>query len=168
MGEGGCDVIPGLEHRFDITSPLSRADAMAAISRHIEPVKWFRLRVRVGFWTVYGDPGTDKFEGEITPEGFIAERIMGYGNFCPPRSVGAILAMGRGSSISVRMTPSLASVWLPAVLALVLIASVIWPTFTPDWTGLALAALLVAAWIAAFWFEAMRQEATMRRIFQAA
>jgi hypothetical protein len=66
------------------------------------------------------------------------------------------------------MTPALASVWLPAVLALVLVASVIWPMFTPDWTGVALAALLVAAWIAAFWFEAMRQEATMRRIFQAA
>lgn len=160
-------MIPGLIHSFEIASPLSQTDAMAAIASHIEPIKWFRLQIRLGFWTVYGDPGTEKFEGEMTAEGFIAQRIMGYGNFCPPRSVGAIQVAGRGSSINVRMTPGPASAGLPVVLALVLLINTVRPLFGPAVAGWSVAALLCVVWVAAFWFEAIRQEATMRRIFQA-
>jgi hypothetical protein len=160
-------VIPGLTHEFEITSPLTRTEAMAAMERHIEPIKWFRVQVRIGFWTVYGDRGTDKFEGEMTPDGFIAQRIMGYGNFCPPRSTGKIMVAGRGSAVSVRMMPTTASYAIPGVILLAILWGIANPRMAPDITALAIAALLLVVWLAAFWFEAIRQEATLRTIFHA-
>jgi hypothetical protein len=61
------------------------------------------------------------------------------------------------------MRPVAASFVLPAVLVVGLVASL--GRIEPN--GILVALLLLAIWVAAFWFEAIRQEATMRTIFQA-
>lgn len=172
VGESGCDVIPGLTHDFEITSPFSRTDAMAAIARHIEPIKWFRLQIRIGFWTVHGDRGADQFEGEMTPDGFIAQRIMGYQNLCPPRLRGLIMTAGRGSVVTVQMTPTAFGYTFPALLALVILATAMDALPVAGVTApnmpvvFAVFAVMTAIWFIAFWFEALRQETTLRIIFK--
>lgn len=46
VGRGGCDVKLLPYHRFEITSPLRREEALAAISSRLEKRQWFALNMR--------------------------------------------------------------------------------------------------------------------------
>lgn len=147
-------------HQFEISSPLRREDAIAAISARVEPVKWFRLR-----WP--SSANDNRFEGKVLGDNFEINRVTGYNNAFLPIVKGEVRSVGAMSLITIRMRPALpiliiSGLWAAAVIAFLAVSEGI---------GLQAAfmlALLYGVFLGLFWFEADKQRKTLRTIFNAA
>jgi len=147
-------------HQFEISSPLRREDAIAAIAARVEPVKWFRLR-----WP--SSENDNRFEGKVGADGFEINRITGYNNAFLPMVKGEVRGVGAMSLIVIRMRPALFVLAISAAWAAGVIGFL---TVTTD-IGIAVAfmmALLYGVFLGLFWFEADKQQKTLRTIFNAA
>lgn len=151
-------------HRFEFASPHTRDAALAGLVVHVEPVKWFRAR-----WP--STANNERFEGEITPEGARIRRVLGYNNSFAPESYIVVHQAARGSRVEITMRPHVfvlvfIAIWCLGVAGIVMAAG-------QDMLATALVALSgVAAMVygialAAFWYEATKQERTLRNIFSA-
>ncbi len=116
LAEGGVDEGRGdvkwlPYHRFERTSPLKAQDALAAMSKHTEPVSWFR-------WSLPSSTNDDRYEGEVTANGFNVRRVMGYRNSFAPCVVGEVHSHGAVSRIVVTMRPHLFVIAFMAIWSL--------------------------------------------------
>lgn len=146
-------------HRFEIESPLSRHAALEAIAAHAEPEKWFRWR-----WPSSGND--DRFEGEVRDDSFHLRRIIGYRNSFLPVIDGRVDTGVRGARITIAMRPfvivfAFGGLWALGVLAFLISLPDFW------WAALLMLGFLYLMVMGGFWFEAAKQERTLRRIFQA-
>jgi hypothetical protein len=165
VGKSGSDVKFLPYHRFEFQSPFKQDAAIEAMAKHVEPMKWFRWR-----WPSSGND--ERFEGEMTPDGFKGHRVIGYRNSFLPQLQIVVSSEARGSRVQVTMQLH-PLIWIfVAVWAMAFI--VIAPTLliaSPDVIATLLTFLAFAAVYAmtmgGFWFEANKQEATLRGIFQA-
>jgi hypothetical protein len=162
LEEGGCDVSWLPYHQFEINSPLPLASALDAIRTRTEPVKWFR-------WRWPSSRNDDRFEGEVTNNGFTVRRIIGYRNSFLPEITGAIAAAGRGSRIVITMKPHalvivFAALWCAGVIAAAIATLNYDPRFV--WLPLLMLVFLYLMVMGGFWFEANKQEPVLRHIFQ--
>ncbi len=158
LDEGRRDVRLLPYHRFEITSPMKREDAFAAIAAHVEAVKWFRF----GWPSQSND---NRFEGEVAVDGFSIRRVMGYRNSFAPTVRGEIQSVGAMSRVIVTMRPFIAvlvfcAVWSVAVLGFLLTPGI------GAWFGMLMLAALYLMVMGGFWFEASKQERVLRQIFQ--
>lgn len=160
MRESGSDVRLLPYHRFEITSPLKREDALAAITAHVEAAQWFRFR-----WPSQNND--ERFEGEVTAEGFSIRRVMGYRNSFAPTVRGQIESIGAMSRIVVTMRPFAFVIAFCAVWSLLVLSALFTPGAGP-WFSLLLLAALYLMLMGGFWYEANKQERVLRAIFKAA
>ncbi|MBL8547046.1 MAG: hypothetical protein JNL81_11320 [Hyphomonadaceae bacterium] len=146
-------------HRFEITSPLKRQDAVAALGAHLVQTNFFRLRIP-------NSANDKRFQGVVTDTGFSISRVLGYNNVFAPQSAGTIQGAGIGSQIGVTMKPHLLVVaFYLAVLAFGAIGIIVGGG---DFGMVALVALILYVLVMfGFWFEANKQERTLREIFRA-
>jgi len=157
MAQGRRDVKWLPYHRFELNSPLRPAEAQAAMAARIEPFKIFRL-------SMPGSVDGTRFEGEVTANGFRAQRIITYRNSFLPKVVGEITGAGSGSRISIIMQPNpfvfvFAVLWLIAAsAALIAGAFAVAPVLFLMLWGMAMIG---------FWLEAPKQERVLREIFKA-
>ncbi len=159
MGRGRCNVKPLPIHSFEITSPLKRQDAVAALNAHLEPLHLFRLR-----WP--NSANGRRFEGYTGGDSFKIQRVLGYNNAFAPVSTGSIQSAGAGSQISVKMQPHVIAIALfGGILALGSLGMVF--ASGELWMPLVLIAMLYVMMMLGFWFEAGKQERTLREIFRA-
>jgi hypothetical protein len=158
MGRGGRDVKLVPYHRFEITSPLKREEALAAVSSRLEERKWFRVR-----WP--SSDNDERFDGSVTQNSFNITRIMGYRNSFAPVVDGEVHDAGRFSRIVITMKPHVLVPALLPMLAIVLVAGLV--SMGNIWPGLAMMALIYVMVLGGFWFEANKLEQTLRKIFQA-
>ena len=131
------------------------------MAAHTEPENWFRFS-----WP--SSANDRRFEGEISADGFHVRRVIGYRNSFLPVIDATVRDAGRGSRVEVRMRPfyfvyAFAAIWVLAVtIGFVTYGQLI---------GLVFAALMIlfvyAMTMGGFWFEANKQERTLREIFQA-
>lgn len=156
LGRSGRDVKLIPYHRFEITSRLKPADALAAIAAHIEERKWFR-------WDWPSASNDDRFSGEVTIDGFSITRIMGYRNSFAPVTLGEIHDAGSFSRIVIIMRPYIFVLIFCVFFATVSIASLAASAIP----GTLMLVFLYALVMGCFWFEANKQEQVLRRIFQA-
>ena len=159
LGGSRCDVNPLPVHSFEITSHLKRQDAVAALNAHLEPPKFFRAR--------WPNSANDKrFQGTADDNGFKIQRVLGYNNVFAPVSAGVVHGAGAGSRIIVKMQPHLGALALfggllaLGTLGMVLASGQLWMPLVP-------AAMLYVMVMFGFWFEAGKQERTLREIFKA-
>jgi hypothetical protein len=155
--ESGGDVKWLPFHRFEINSPLDRQAALAAMAAHTEERKWFR-------WRWPNSANDDRFEGDVTIDGFNVCRIIGYRNSFLPVVEGIVHSSGRGSRIEVRMR-MFAFVYVFVAVWVIAVGSMLFTDFWPFALGMLV--FLYAMTMGAFWFEASKQEQTLRKIFQA-
>lgn len=164
LDAGGRDVKLLPYHRFEFASPHAREAALAGLQVHVEPVKLFRMR-----WPSAAND--EKFEGQITQDNIRVRRVLGYNNSFAPESHIVVHPAARGSRVEVTMRPHpfvfvFIAVWCLGISGVVMAAG-------REAIAAALVALLgVAAMVyvivlAAFWYEASKQERTLRRIFGA-
>jgi hypothetical protein len=145
--------------KFELTSPMRREDAVAAMTAHVEPVQWIRL----------SRPGGDndqRFEGEMTPDGFDVRRVLGYRNSFAPTVRGEIHAAGSMTRVVVTMRPHLIVFGFIAIWCSFLLL----PLTFGGVATLVSALMIALAYIgimAGFWFEANSQERALREIFKA-
>lgn len=159
LGRSGCDVSPLPFHRFAFASGLKRQDAVATLNAHLIPAKLFRLR--------WPNSANDKrFQGVVTDGGFAISRVLGYNNVFAPLSTGTIQGAGVGSQIEVSMKPPMLVVGFYLVI-LTLGAIGIAIGGGELWMIALLAAMLYLMVLVGFWFEADKQERTLREIFKA-
>lgn len=158
MGRGGRHVKLVPYHRFEITSPLKRDEALAAVSSRLEERKWFRMR-----WP--SSDNDERFAGTVTQSSFNITRIMGYRNSFAPVVEGEVHDAGRFSHIVITMKPHVLVLALLPVFAIVFMAGLV--GMGNIWPGLALMALIYVMVLVGFWFEANKLEQTLRKIFQA-
>lgn len=151
-------------HRFEITSPLKPADALAAMQAHTEPEKLLR-------WRMPSSANDSRFEGEVRGDGFHVRRIIGYRNSFLPVIDAAVNADGRGSRIVGTMrlfmvVYAFMAVWAIGAAAVAIDGSTAGdPIFLV--VGVLMLAFLYLMTMGGFWFEASKQERTLRAIFQA-
>ncbi|OQW57453.1 MAG: hypothetical protein A4S17_04395 [Proteobacteria bacterium HN_bin10] len=159
LGRGGRDVKWLPYHRFEIMSPLKREDAVAALAAHTEAPRWLRFD-----WP--SNTNDKRFEGEVTANGFNLRRIMGYRNSFAPAVRGEIDSAGAMSRINITMQPS---VFVLVFLAIWYLA--VFGMFTAAGGFLGVAFLFALApylmVMGGFWFEANKQEKTLREILRA-
>jgi hypothetical protein len=146
-------------HRFEISSPLKRGDALAAMAAHVEPVKWFRFS-----WP--SSANDKRFEGEVTADGFNLRRVLGYRNAFRPVLQGQVITAGAVSRIVVTMRP-LIFVMLFGAFWMSIVASMMLAGGPGLWIGLLMAVAFYGMAMGGFWFEATKQEQTLREIFRA-
>lgn len=158
LGEGWREMKWLPYHRFSFVSRLSRADAMRVMATHLEPEKWFR----------FGGPADDRrFEGAITGDRIHMRRIIGYRNSFLPVIDMDIVGMGANAEVRVAMRPfvivfAFAALWFAVVGSSLLAAGgEMW------WLSLLLLLFLYGMVMGGFWFEASKQERTLRAILQA-
>jgi hypothetical protein len=151
-------------HRFEFASPHSRDAAVAGMEVHVEPVKWFRVR-----WPSASND--EKFEGEITQDDIRVRRVLGYNNSFAPMSRIVVHPAARGSRVEVTMAPHpfvlvFVAIWCLGVAGVAMYAGqeTVW---FPLVMLLVVAAMVYGITLAAFWYEASKQERTLRRIFGA-
>jgi hypothetical protein len=147
-------------HRFDIISPLKRAEALAAVASRLEQRKWFR-------WRWPSAANDERFDGVVTESGFSVTRIMGYRNSFAPLVEGQVHESGRFSRIAVTMRPSVIVLVLLGVFAVIFSTVFISMDREMVLAGVFMLALLYVMVLAGFWFEANKLEQTLRKIFQA-
>lgn len=148
-------------HRFELISPLKPAAALTAMQAVTEPEKAFRFN-----WPSSGNDR--RFEGAITGDNFRVRRIIGYRNSFLPVIDGTVHAQASGSRISITMRPfmfvyAFAAIWLFVSLTVLTTAPLPYGAII----GLLMAAFLYLMVMAGFWFEASKQEQTLRAIFNA-
>ncbi len=144
-------------HRFEIDSPLSTQDALAAMRAQTEPEKWFR-------WRWPSAANDDRFEGEVRDDGFHVRRIIGYRNSFLPVIDATVQTGARGSLITVTMRPF----WFVLVFVAIWTVGAVAILFSEAWpAGLIMVAFLYLMTMGGFWFEASKQERTLRTIFRA-
>jgi len=160
VGESGGNVKLLPYHQFEITSPMKRADALAAMASRVEPENWLR------FFRWPSSANDARFEGTVGKDGFHVRRVIGYNNAFLPVIDGDVQSVGALTRIIVTMR----------LMYFVMVFGVFWfgIMFTAifaiggnAWFGLPMIAAFYLIAIAAFWYEATRQEATLKRIFQA-
>lgn len=146
-------------HRFEISSALKRQDAAAALSAHLVQSKVFRIRVP-------NRTNDKRFQGVVTDSSFAIWRVLGYNNVFARLSSGTIAGAGVGSQIQVTMMPPLLVVaFYLVILALGAISIVV---NTGDFEMIALLVLILYVLVMlGFWFEAGKQERTLREILKA-
>ncbi|MGD9982463.1 MAG: hypothetical protein AB7H66_03585 [Hyphomonadaceae bacterium] len=145
-------------HRFEITSPMKRAEALAAIASRIEERKWLRWR-----WpSVEND---ERFDGAVTETSFSVTRIMGYRNSFAPVIEGEVHESGRFSRIVITMKRHIVVLLFLVVFAGMMLAGLV--ALERPLPGVLMLLLLYAIVLGAFWFEANKLEQTLRKIFQA-
>lgn len=143
-------------HRFEITSRFKRADALAAITAHIEERKWFS-------WRWPSSSNDDRFSGEVTADGFSITRIMGYRNSFAPVTQGKVEDAGSFSRVVITMRPYIFVLVFCALFAAASISSLA----AGPIPGLLMLVFLYVLVMGGFWFEANKQEQVLRHIFQA-
>ena len=159
VGRSRCDVKPLPFHEFEITSPLKRQDAVAALNAHLEPAQFFRVR-----WP--NSANEKRFQGAADDNGFKIQRVLGYNNVFAPVSTGVVQGAGAGSQIVVKMQPHVGALALfGGLLALGTFGMVL--AGGELWMPLVLVAMLYVMVMFGFWFEAGKQERTLREIFRA-
>jgi len=157
LAQGGSGVNWLPYHRFELNSPLKPAEALAAMSAHTEPERFFR----VGWPNGANDK---RFEGNVSADAFHVRRVIGYRNSFLPVVDGRVSAAGRGSRVTITMRPFVfvfvfAAIWTIACLFML---------FSPAWWfGPLMFAFLYLMTMGGFWWEASRQVQTLREIFQA-
>lgn len=159
LGRSGRDVKLLPLHSFAFASGLKRQDAVATLNAHLVPAKFFRLR--------WPNSANDKrFHGVVTDGGFAISRVLGYNNVFAPLSTGTIQGAGVGSQIDVRMKPP---VLVVGFYFLILTFGAIGIAIGGGdlWMIALLAAMLYVMVLAGFWFEASKQERTLREILRA-
>jgi hypothetical protein len=145
-------------HRFKITSPLKRQDALSALNAHLEPAKLFRAR--------WPSKANDKrFQGLASDDSFSIRRVLGYNNVFAPVSTGTIAAAGVGSQISVTMKPPAPA--LALFIGVLVLGALGMAMGGHVWMALILAAMLYVIVSCSFWFEADKQQRALREIFRA-
>jgi hypothetical protein len=146
-------------HRFEITSALKRQDAAAALSAHLVQSKVFRIRVP-------NRTNDKRFQGVVTDSSFAISHVLGYNNVFARLSSGTIAGAGVGSQIQVTMMPPLLVVaFYLVILAFGAIGIVV---NTGDFEMIALLVLILYVLVMlGFWFEAGKQERTLREILKA-
>lgn len=126
-----------------------------------EAENWFRFS-----WP--NSANDNRFEGVIGADGFHVRRVIGYRNSFLPVIDATIHAAAHGSRIDVRMRMfwfvyAFVGLWVLVALTGLIAAG--------GPFGLAFGALMImfvyAMTMGGFWFEAGRQERTLREIFQA-
>ncbi|GAN00188.1 hypothetical protein U91I_03853 [alpha proteobacterium U9-1i] len=160
--------LPAL-HQFEIQSPLSAEDALARISAHVIPIKYFRPRMAIGFFLIHADTGRDRFEGQVFGNRFDVRRLINYVNVFAPRSEGVVRSDGARSQIRIRMMLPDVVIAVAAVLTLVLLVGAFSSDAPPEAYGLVVLIAIAAIFVVllGFWIEASLQEAVFREIFRA-
>lgn len=79
--------------KFEIQTSLTLEEVIAALKKHVEPKRWFRL-----FWGNHA-----VFEGEISQDGFRIMRIINYRNSFLPVIKGAFKQNQNGINVMIRM-----------------------------------------------------------------
>lgn len=157
-------------HRLELESSLSAEAAAAAISSRTEPHNWFRIQVRIGFWTLNWK-GDDQYEGQTLGSEFHIVRIMGYQNMFAPELHGTIHRHGKGSRILIDMRPQMFAVVISALLLIFVLAAAIGAYTDGGPAAMPGFFLILAIWAIipafGFWFEVWKQTPTLREIFQA-
>lgn len=162
VGQGGGDVKLLPYHRFEIHSPMKRTDALAAMTAHVEPEKWFRF---FGWPNAANDT---RFEGVVNSDGFIVRRVMGYRNSFAPVVSADVQSVGGLTRIVVTMRPMIfvlvfGAVWCAFALSAMFAAE----HSSGVWMGALLIAIFYLGTMGGFWYEANKQEATLKQIFKA-
>ncbi len=152
-------------HSFEIRTRLTSQQVREALAAHLEEEKWFRIG-----WP--NQKNDKRFAGRVMDGGFEIHRILGYRNSFAPVSTGTISSDGRGARIEVKMrlhplVIGFIVVWLAIMLSLFTGAAF---DASPLFAAIPILALLFiyTMTLFAFWFEASKQEQTLREIFQAA
>lgn len=159
LGQGRRDVNWLPYHRFEITSSMKRQDAVQALAAHVEPVKWFRFG--------WPNKANDKrFEGVVSGDSFEIQRVMGYRNSFAPAVRGEVKSAGAMTQIVITMRPMLIAlifigVWIFASITVLITAGPV------GVISIVMMLFLYAMVMGGFWFEANKQEATLREIFRA-
>lgn len=161
--EGGGRVVRwSLHHRFEIQSTLAPRAALDALRPFVEERRIFRM--------VLPNAANEKrFQGDVGADTFEISRIIGYRNSFLPQVTGRVHGSGSRATISVDMkVHSLALALMVVIAAMMLLVAA---GLALAGEALALIAVLVmpslfygiVLW--AFWFEADKQERTLREIF---
>jgi hypothetical protein len=149
-------------HRFEIQSALSPSAAIAALKPLVEPRRMFRI-------VLPNAANERRFQGDVGADSFEISRIIGYRNSFLPLVSGRLHGAGSRSTISVEMKIHP----LALVLMIVIAAAMLLVAGTLAFAGEALALIPVLVMptlfygivLWAFWFEADKQERTLREIF---
>ncbi|MCA8885446.1 MAG: hypothetical protein KDA35_02415 [Hyphomonadaceae bacterium] len=143
-------------HRFEITSRLSRAAALTAITSRIEKRQLFT-------WRWPSSSNDERFSGDVAGDGFSITRIMGYRNSFAPVIRGEVHAAGAFSRIVITMRPYIFVLVFCAFFVSLSLSTI---AITPI-AGVLMLAFLYAMVMVGFWVEANKQEQTLRKIFEA-
>lgn len=161
---GRRDVKLAPYHRFELRTMLRPADAAAALAAHTEREIPFRI-------TFFNEKNDRRFEGVVSDTGFQIRRILGYRNSFAPLTRGEILSEGGSTLIRIEMRPGAFVAVFVAMFALVMVSIVLFVAPTAGapslWFALPMLVALYAMTMGGFWWEAPRQEATLRDIFKA-
>jgi len=143
-------------HRFEIHSPLRPTEAARVIAAHTEAERFFRFS--------WPNPANDtRFEGEIRGDSFTVRRVIGYRNSFLPVVEGAIAQSARGSLVTIRMRPMI----LVIVFLALWFGGILFALGSPAWPiALVMLGFAYLMTLAGFWFEANKQEQTLRALFQ--
>jgi hypothetical protein len=165
LGCGGRNVKLLPKHDVVFTSLLNVDQAFAAMAAHVEPLNPFRIAVTIGFWTVIGAKGPDKFEGETTSEGFEVRRLVGFFSYFVPNTRITIRPHGDGAEIAIGLR--LQALAYAVFLLPVIVGLSNGLTLDGLLAGAMMFGLFYAIVMGAFWLEATHQELVLRRIFRA-
>jgi hypothetical protein len=135
--------LSGVNQEFEIDSQLAPNDAVVALLRRAEPPRRIPRNP-------FRKP-KHEFEGEVSPEGFRIRRARSMNNILV---IGIISPNGTGSRISVLIRPSIPSVVLSVIIALIYLVKLLTsaPNGRSDWLYLFefIAILLVTLILVAF------------------
>lgn len=157
MGEGRRQVKWLPYNRFSFISRLSRAEALRVMATHVEPEKWFR----------FGGPADDRrFEGTITGDRIHMRRIIGYRNSFLPVIDMDIVGVGANAEVRVTMRPFVVVYVFGALWFSVIGGGLLGAGNQMWWISAPLLLFFYAMVMGGFWFEAAKQERTLRAILQ--
>jgi len=152
-------------HRFEFLSPLKKEAAIEAMAKRVEPMRWLR-------WRWPSSDNDERFEGDMTPDGFKGHRIIGYRNSFIPQLQIVVTSEARGSRVQITMQlhPLIwifVAVWATAFVVIAPTLLVTSPNVMTTLLTFLVFGAIYAMTMGGFWFEANKQEATLRGIFQA-
>lgn len=151
--------------KLEWSSRLSAAEALAALSRQVEPRRWLRLSY-----------GPAMFLGTVEGSNFEIERAIQYRNSFLPQVRGTVRQAANGCTISMTMALhpfvlAFAAVWLSlaGTAALIFLASALAERSLspPALIPAGMFALFVLMATASFAYEARKTEKLLKEIFVA-